>query len=278
MNYFDIQIAGKIIPHENDYEPEDVGKVVTESGGEYSLTAQTSRSITENGTYDTTLNNEVTVNVSGGGGNDIADFANRVDKEYDLTGVTTIPTYFAYRFPNVKIKALDATAIEEYAFGGGTAGNDASQFSFDWSKITNIGQYAFEKRNLPETIYAPDAFAGTSAFYEARGLKNITLHHFGGQYVFWKCKELETVRATNFASYMITNYDFQYCTSLKDIYLEGLTNSFGPATSAWTGSNAAADGTGVTIHVPANMVDSCKANSNWQAFLALNANNAIIAI
>ena len=50
----------------NSYAAADEGKVVSNGV----LVAQTARSssITENGTYDTTLNNEVTVNVSGGGG------------------------------------------------------------------------------------------------------------------------------------------------------------------------------------------------------------------
>lgn len=51
-----------------DLTSEDEGKVVVESSGEYVLAAQTSRSISQNGTYDTTTNNEVVVSVSGGGG------------------------------------------------------------------------------------------------------------------------------------------------------------------------------------------------------------------
>lgn len=49
----------------NSYTASDEGKVVSNGA----LVAQTARSsqITQNGTYDTTLNNEVTVNVSGGG-------------------------------------------------------------------------------------------------------------------------------------------------------------------------------------------------------------------
>lgn len=50
----------------NTYTASDEGKVV--SGGE--LVGQTSRTVTENGTIDTTLNNEVVVNVSGGGENE----------------------------------------------------------------------------------------------------------------------------------------------------------------------------------------------------------------
>lgn len=50
----------------NSYAAGDEGKVVSNGA----LAAQTARSsdITQNGTYDTTLNNSVTVNVSGGGG------------------------------------------------------------------------------------------------------------------------------------------------------------------------------------------------------------------
>ena len=48
----------------NSYGAGDEGKVV-QSGA---LAAQTARTVTANGTYDTTLNNSVTVNVSGGGG------------------------------------------------------------------------------------------------------------------------------------------------------------------------------------------------------------------
>lgn len=48
----------------------DLGKVVQETApGEYGLVAQTAHAqITENGTFDTTNNNSVEVNVSGGGG------------------------------------------------------------------------------------------------------------------------------------------------------------------------------------------------------------------
>lgn len=46
----------------NSYSASDDGKVVSEGA----LVAQTSRNVTENGTYDTTENNEVVVSVSGG--------------------------------------------------------------------------------------------------------------------------------------------------------------------------------------------------------------------
>lgn len=48
----------------NSYAAGDEGKVVSNGA----LVAQSTQNITENGTYDTTLKNEVVVNVSGGGG------------------------------------------------------------------------------------------------------------------------------------------------------------------------------------------------------------------
>jgi hypothetical protein len=51
----------------NSYGAGDEGKVVSNGA----LVAQSTQSITENGTYDTTLKNQVTVNVSGGGGGEI---------------------------------------------------------------------------------------------------------------------------------------------------------------------------------------------------------------
>lgn len=60
----------------NSYSQSDEGKVVSNGA----LVAQTSENITDNGTYDTTLKNEVVVNVSGGGGGEpfIASAANDI--------------------------------------------------------------------------------------------------------------------------------------------------------------------------------------------------------
>lgn len=52
----------------NSYAAGDEGKVVSNGA----LVSQTSTTITENSTVDTTLNNSVTVNVSGGGGGGLA--------------------------------------------------------------------------------------------------------------------------------------------------------------------------------------------------------------
>ena len=57
------QMAAAIATIPNVYDAGDEGKVVSNGA----LVQQTSRSVTENGTFDTTLNNEVTVNIPGTG-------------------------------------------------------------------------------------------------------------------------------------------------------------------------------------------------------------------
>ena len=62
VNVKDYASANVNVP--NSYAAEDEGKVVS-SGA---LVAQTSQTVTQNGTYDTTLINELIANISGGGG------------------------------------------------------------------------------------------------------------------------------------------------------------------------------------------------------------------
>lgn len=61
VNVKDYALADVNVP--NSYESTDEGKVVSNGA----LVSQTSRTVTANGTIDTTLNNEVVVNVEGGG-------------------------------------------------------------------------------------------------------------------------------------------------------------------------------------------------------------------
>jgi hypothetical protein len=103
----------------NSYSALDEGKVV--SGG--ALNAQTSRTVTQNGTFDTTRNNQVTVNVSGGGTaesptlvpltitqngtyspvNDNADGYSSVTVEVDAAGTTGIDWQAAATVPHMTI-------------------------------------------------------------------------------------------------------------------------------------------------------------------------------
>ena len=66
----------------NSYAAGDEGKVVSNGA----LVSQTTHAeITENGTYDITTNNSVTVNVSGGGGKNIVNTSYTFDLSFETT-------------------------------------------------------------------------------------------------------------------------------------------------------------------------------------------------
>ena len=73
--------SGVTVNVPNSYAAADEGKVV--SSGE--LVAQTSRNVSQNGTYDTTTNNMVVVNVEGGGGGGGERTASRKLLDFDFT-------------------------------------------------------------------------------------------------------------------------------------------------------------------------------------------------
>ena len=112
----------------NTYAAGDEGKVV--SSGE--LVSQGSQNIDQNGTYDTTLKNSVTVNVSGGGGLSLDDFLNGTAP----SGAVTLPT---------------VTKLSGFTFYEHSAVTSISA-----PYVTRIGQNDF--RNCPalETVNFPE--------------------------------------------------------------------------------------------------------------------------
>lgn len=277
MNYFDILLSGKITAYEEEpFKPEDVGKVVTESGGEYSLTAQTARSITENGTYDTTLNNEVTVNVSGGGGGDaLVAFAKREVGTYDLTGVLSIPKYFANECRGSTILIPTATVIGQNAFQVTGAGQTI-YISANWEQITEIGNYALGNATIiGGVVNAPNCYAGNSAFNGVT-VNEITVKFCGK--AFENCTATK-ITITDPTSDATNGQTYRY-SAVRDIYLTNATSVLSMGyTSYWsTQTEAKPSGSGITFHVPSAMLSAYIADSGWQAFLAGNANNAIVAI
>lgn len=88
-----------------DLTSADEGKVVVESSGEYVLQAQTSRTITQNGTYDTTTNDEVVVSVSGGGGPSETQIDKILIGSFNPSATTRTAIACGYRFtPTVDLR------------------------------------------------------------------------------------------------------------------------------------------------------------------------------
>jgi hypothetical protein len=101
----------------------DNGKVVVDG----QLTQQTSRSVSQNGTYDTTTNDEVVVNVSGGGSTNI------------LSG-STVPTASDGEDGDVYLQYVDNTALLPSGYIGYNSllvGNSAGPY-IDTDITTNL--------------------------------------------------------------------------------------------------------------------------------------------
>ena len=93
-NYASVSVA---VP--NSYSASDEGKVVDNGA----LVSQSSATYTANDTYDTTLINEVTVNVSGGGNIDFSD----IKQDFSLTNIGSLFT----AFENGKWDSLEYTCV-----------------------------------------------------------------------------------------------------------------------------------------------------------------------
>lgn len=125
----------------NTYTSSDEGKVVDNG----SLVSQTSLSVTENGTYDTTLNDEVVVNVSGG--------------EWTTDGIADCTE------PNGDI-TTNATTIGEYAFGSKPITHISAP------NVTTVGRNAFYHTNI-QHVY-PEDFPSLTRNKRLAGFGNMT--------------------------------------------------------------------------------------------------------
>lgn len=159
-NYASAQITANV---PNTYAAADEGKVVNDG----TLVAQTSRNIDTNGTYDTTTNNEVTVNVSGGG----VTLA-PMDYSVTLTNKRSGNVSFNKIFYN-SASLIHAAAANINANASATFNNMLTDGEHIWfctsNSITNIkynGENAtyssYNNRNVMLTI--PAGFDGTIPF------------------------------------------------------------------------------------------------------------------
>lgn len=161
----------------NTYTAEDEGKVVDNGA----LVAQTTHAeITENGTYDITTNNSVSVNVSGGG----VEFSNSPAAFKLLTnirnlnvivpsGVTSLSSYAFNSCTGLKSITIPSsvTSIEENTFDSCTG---LTSITIP-SGVTSIGNNAFKNCTGLESIDLPDSLTiiGGGAFSNCTSLQSI---------------------------------------------------------------------------------------------------------
>lgn len=120
----------------NSYSASDEGKVVDNGA----LVAQTSRTIDENGTYDTTLNNEVVVDVQGGS-------ATLISKTITQNGTYNAEDDDADGYSEVTVDVsggggdaiLKTVKIWTHSTGGQDASLYAQEFTWDGESLTAVG-------------------------------------------------------------------------------------------------------------------------------------------
>lgn len=221
----------------NSYSAGDEGKVVSNGA----LVAQSSQNIDTNGTYDTTLKDEIVVNVSGGGGGDTLN--KLIDRSITSitipSGVTSIGDY-AFRGCSALTSITipnGVTSIEDYAFTGLSS---LTSISIP-SGVTRIGNYSFQSCSVISSIALPNSvtYIGNYAFNGCKGLTAFTIPS----------------SVTN-----IGNNAFTGCTKITTVTCEATTPPTLGGTSVFDSNKV------TTIYVPAASVDTYKAADKWSAY------------
>lgn len=251
----------------NTYTAGDEGKVVSNGA----LVSQTSLTITENNTYDTTTKNSVTVNVSGGGGGGSDLFKSVVTRQ---------------DYPHWTVSASDlsgVTIIGDYAFSG-CSGLTSITIP---AGVTNIGNYVFYRCTGVVSITIPNSVTrfGTFVFSNCNHLESVTLPNGITQIpqgTFEHCEALGSFSIPDSVTSIGSNA-FRYCTSLTSIVIPnavsdiagwafgnssnlatidfGTTRSTIPTLSSYNAFNSLP--ANYQILVPSALLTEWKATNNW---------------
>lgn len=225
----------------NTYTAGDAGKVVANGA----LSAQTSRSVTANGTYDTTYNNQMSVNVANSytASDEGKVVKNGTLSEQTSRSVTANGTYNTTYNDSVVVNVpeggggivitdelLYATRMLQSIPASAAAGVDkvpANTFSHfgvlshvSFPACSTIGEYAFAHCTALVSASLPSVTTvGSSAFYGCSALSTISLPEATeiGEYAFGCCDGLTTVDMSKLET--VPMYAFASCSGLISINL-----------------------------------------------------------
>ena len=262
----------------NSYSASDEGKVVSNSG----LVAQTSRNVTANGAYDTTLNDEVVVNVPTGitpsgsqeftqnGTYDVTSLAEAVVNVASGSSEDTFIKYLKGTL-NKDIVSDEVTIVPGYACYRCSGGITGIRFP----NCTSVGNSAFYMANITKA-FVPNATLQASCFYSTQIEACVSKGAGHPTYV-------ECFRAYGGNNHYLKNVDFTANVSgITSRMFDGQTafdtfilrdSAICPLlyTSAFNGTPFASGGTGGTIYIPKSLYDHLgdgsaldyKSAANW---------------
>ena len=138
------------------------------------------------------------------------------------------------------------------------------------NSVTSIGEYAFSYCSGLTSIEIPNSVTsiGHQAFYGCSGLKNVVIGNSVtgiGAYAFRNCTGLTSVTIGSGVGY-ISKQAFAKCDNLADVYC--LATSV-PSTDATAFNESYPEY--MTLHVPAEAINSYKTTAPWSSFGTIKA-------
>lgn len=256
----------------NSYSASDEGKVVSNGA----LVAQTSDTVTQNGTVDTTLINSLTVNVSGSTGYTIDDIIDRSP----ITGAVVYNT-------GTQTKLLTGHMINTHITSfSSTKLTDAEQGVRAFYNCTELLSVSLPNLDINNTGKMADCFGYCTKLTTA----SLPKFKNGGSTMFTHCTALTTVDFS--ACTTVPQSTFEYCSSLQTLDLPVCTKINNTAFNSCTSLNALIlrassvcalsnqnslqntplRGYGGTysghVYVPSSLIASYKTASNWSSIYA----------
>lgn len=264
----------------NSYSAGDEGKVVS-SGA---LVSQTSDTVTANDTYDTTLINSLTVNVSGGGGISVDDIAQNLQPSGAITlsnSVTSIPEYALAGKPITSIIAPSVTTL------GSMCLQNTQITTIDDTNFPSLGvssQYSVILRmsslqHITLSGRKISLASGSGALQDNAKLVSAEFPHCAedvgastqsmGQSAFRGDTKLEIVDIGSCNN--ISNMAFYNCSKLTTIIMRKTSLVTLANANAFNNSSFKSGGVGGTIYIPKALYDHLgdgtssdyKAATNW---------------
>lgn len=265
----------------NSYSASDEGKVVSNGA----LVAQSSDTVTANDTYDTTLIDELTVNVpTGGGGISIDDLATNTAPSGAITLGSSVTSIEEYAFAGKQITSITAPSVTHIG-----------SMSLQNTQITNIDDTNFPSLGVSSNyaVYLRISAlqhiklsgqkitlsSGSSALRDNANLISAEFPHCAegvgssaknmGASCFYGDTKLETVDIGSCGS--VGNSAFYNCSKLATIIMRKTSIVTLNNTNAFSGSSFKSGGVGGTIYIPKALYDHLgdgtssdyKAATNW---------------
>lgn len=246
------------------FTQEDEGKVVSNG----TLVSQSSATYTENDTYDTTLVDEVTVNVSGGGGISVDDIAQNLQPSGAITlsnSVTSIPDYALAGKPITSIIAPSVTNLTSMCLQNTqiTTIDDTNFPSLGVSSQYNVFLRMSSLQHIKLSGRKISLANGSGALRDNTNLISVEFPHCAeglgggtlgmGNMAFYGDTKLEILDIGSCNS--VASNAFYNCSKLTTIIMRKTSLVTLSNTGAFNGSPFKSGGTGGTIYIPKSLYD-----------------------